>query len=71
MTWECERGCGSGGQKEYATADEAARFARAFDKRDASDLGRRAPLLGLFPLRLWRWLRSRQETPVPARKGAR
>ncbi len=58
MTWECERGCGFGGQKEYATAEDAARFARAFDKRDSSDLGRRAPLIGLFPLRLWRWFKQ-------------
>ncbi|MGN6129854.1 MAG: hypothetical protein ACTHOK_05885 [Nocardioidaceae bacterium] len=71
MTWECERGCGLAGQKEYATAGEAARYARAFDKRDTSDLGRRAPLIGLFPLRVWRWLRSRQETPGTAEKGAR
>lgn len=59
MVWECERGCGATGAKTYPTAEEARRFAAAFDRRDTEDLGRRAPLLGLFPLRLWRRLRSR------------
>lgn len=59
MVWECRRGCGLGGAKEYATSAEASRFAIAFDTRDSSDLGRRAPLIGLFPLRLWRWLHTR------------
>ena len=62
MRWTCER-CGFvGGEKTYATADEAARYARAFDREDREDLGRRAPLIGLLPLRLWRMiqrLRSR------------
>jgi hypothetical protein len=53
MRWACER-CGAvGGEKRYPTPEEAARFARAFDRRDRDDLGRRAPL-GLFPLRLLR-----------------
>jgi hypothetical protein len=60
MRWTCERGCGAGGAKEYATAAEAARFAGAFDREDRSELGRRAPLLGLFPLRLWWTLRNRR-----------
>jgi hypothetical protein len=59
MVWECERGCGARGSKEYPTADQAQRYAAAFDKRDSDDLGRRAPFLGLLPLRLWRWLRDR------------
>lgn len=59
MVWECRRGCGVGGAKQYPSAAEASRFATAFDRRDTADLGRRAPLLGMFPLRLWRWLRGR------------
>ncbi len=60
MRWECERGCGAGGLKEYATADEASRYAAAFDREDSAELGRRAPLLGMFPLRLWWFLRRRR-----------
>lgn len=56
MRWECER-CGEGGSKRYASAEEAQRYATAFDRRDASDTGKR-PLLSLLPL----WL---------ARKGGR
>jgi hypothetical protein len=59
MRWECERGCGAGGSKEYASAEEAARFAAAFDRDDRDELGRRAPPLGMFPLRLWWNLRRR------------
>ncbi|MFV9636788.1 DUF1660 family phage protein [Mycobacterium neumannii] len=59
MRWKCER-CGDAqGAKEYATADDARRYAKAFNKRDTDDLGKRAPLLGLLPLRLWRALRRR------------
>ena len=58
MRWECERGCGEGGgAKSYDTAAEAERFAAAFDRRGDARLGERAPLLGMFPLRIWRWLR--------------
>lgn len=58
MRWACER-CGAvGGSKRYASAEEAASFARAFDREDGADLGRRAPV-GLFPLRIWRALRRR------------
>ena len=57
MTWACQR-CGElGGTKTYADAEEAARYARAFDREDRDDTGRRAPLVALFPLRLWRALR--------------
>jgi hypothetical protein len=59
MRWECERGCGAGGAKEYPSEAEAARFAAAFDREDRSELGRRAPFLGMFPLRLWWTLRRR------------
>jgi hypothetical protein len=59
MHWSCER-CGAvGGSKTYGSAEEAARFARAFDREDRSELGRRAPLVGLLPLRLWRAWRDR------------
>jgi hypothetical protein len=53
LVWECERGCGAGGSKTYATAADARRYAAAFDRRDASDLGKR-PLLSLLPLWLAR-----------------
>lgn len=56
MVWECERGCGrAGGEKTYPTAGQARRYAAAFDR--SPELGKRAPLLGMFPLRLWHRLR--------------
>lgn len=57
MRWECERGCGARGEKAYATDAEARRYAQALDREDRADLGRRAPLIGLLPLRVWRWAR--------------
>jgi hypothetical protein len=57
MRWTCQRGCGAGGEKLYATAADARRYATAFDREDRADLGRRAPLIGLLPLRIWRALR--------------
>ena len=60
MHWTCKRGCGAGGSKEYASASDAARYAAAFDRDDRSELGRRAPLLGMFPLRMWWTLRKKQ-----------
>jgi len=57
MCWSCERGCGVNGEKTYATHADATRYARAFDREDRDDLGRRAPLIGLLPLRIWRALR--------------
>ncbi|MCV7222363.1 DUF1660 family phage protein [Mycolicibacterium elephantis] len=57
MRWSCER-CGqAAGAKQYRTAEEASRYAAAFNKRDADELGKRAPLIGLLPLRLWRRFR--------------
>jgi hypothetical protein len=53
MRWECARGCGEEGSKRYATAEEAQRYAQAFDRRDPAGAGRR-PLLSLLPLRLFR-----------------
>jgi len=59
MTWACER-CGEGGgSKTYATAEEAALYARGFDREDREDLGRRAPLVAGFPLRVVRVLSRR------------
>ena len=49
----------SGRHQRYETADEASVYAHAFDREDREDLGRRAPLFGLFPLRLLRALRGR------------
>lgn len=59
MLWSCARGCGAGGSKRYPSAADAARYAAVFDREDAADVGRRAPLIGLLPLRLWRLLRRR------------
>jgi hypothetical protein len=53
MRWSCERGCGAEGAKRYPSAAGARRYAAAFDREDADDLGRRAPL-SLLPLRLAR-----------------
>jgi hypothetical protein len=60
MRWSCRRGCGAGGSKRYASPEDAARYASALDREDRSDLGRRAPLVGLLPLRLWRAWRGRR-----------
>ena len=57
MRWRCQRGCGAEGAKRYETAEDAERYARAFDREDREDLGRRAPLVGLLPLRIARALR--------------
>ena len=62
MRWACGR-CGrEGGAKHYPTPEEARRYAAAFDREDRADLGRRAPLIGLLPLRLARMLRRRAAT---------
>jgi hypothetical protein len=61
MRWACERGCGAGGEKEYPTAAEARRFATAFDYDQRGSTGKRAPLFGLLPLRLWRTLIGKVE----------
>ena len=59
MRWECQRGCGAGGTKLYSSAAAASHYAAAFDRDHLDELGRRAPLLGMFPLRIWYKLRSR------------
>jgi hypothetical protein len=57
MHWSCERGCGAGGSKLYGTADEARRYAGAFDREDRASIGKR-PTLSLLPLWLVRKLRG-------------
>jgi len=57
MNWACARCGAAAGVKEYPSEREAQRYAAAFNKRDRADLGKRAPLLGLLPLRLWRLVR--------------
>jgi len=58
MHWECRRGCAhAGGAKRYDSAEDARRYAAAFNRKDSADLGKRAPLIGLLPLRLFRGLR--------------
>jgi hypothetical protein len=59
MRWRCERGCEGGGSKRYPSAEEARRYAAAFDRTERDQLGRRAPI-GLSPLRLLRALRARR-----------
>lgn len=58
MRWECDRSCGAGGSKTYVSPEQAERYAAAFDRDDRDSMGRRAPLLGLLPLRLWRLARG-------------
>jgi len=59
MRWECERGCGEGGSKRYASPQDAQRYAKAFDRRDGDALGKR-PLLSLLPLWLARKVSRRR-----------
>jgi hypothetical protein len=60
MSWTCAR-CGHlGGSKEYGSPAEAARYARALDREDRDDLGRRAPLVAGLPLRALRVIRARR-----------
>jgi hypothetical protein len=56
MRWACARGCGAGGEKRYESVERAARYARALDREDRDDVGRR-PLLSLLPLGLARHAR--------------
>jgi hypothetical protein len=68
LRWACSRCGGGAGEKRYADARAAAGYAAAFNRRDADDLGRRAPLLGMFPLRIWRRL-QRSRSPERSRSG--
>ena len=63
MRWVCERGCGEAGSKRYASAEAAQRYARAFDRRDTEDLGKR-PLLSLLPL----WMARKAGERSPSRR---
>jgi prophage protein DUF1660 len=65
MRWTCERCQSGGGEKAYASAAEAARYARAFDREDRDDLGRRAPLVAGLGVRAYRLLRRRRERIDP------
>ena len=69
MLWHCARGCGTEGSKRYPTAQDAERYARAFDREDQADMGRRAPL-GLLPLRLLRAWRLRRRKEAGAESPA-
>ena len=51
LRWVCARGCGDAGEKHYDTPARATRYARAFDREDREDFGRR-PLLSMLPLKL-------------------
>lgn len=53
LRWECDRECDVGGSKLYASEEDAERYARAFDREDRDDLGRRS-IMSLLPLRLVR-----------------
>lgn len=61
MAWRCLRDCGANGRKGYESAERAAVYANAFNREDRASLGNRAPLVGLFPLRLYRVLRDRRQ----------
>ena len=54
MSWQCRRCGDEAGEKQYPTAQAAERYAAAFNRHGTDDLGKRAPLIGLLPLRLWR-----------------
>lgn len=58
MRWACERCGAAGGEKVYATAEEAARYASAFDTPDSARTTSHVTLSTL-PLRLVRRLRRR------------
>jgi hypothetical protein len=52
MLWECARGCGAGGSKEYATEEDARRYALGLERDAVADRG--PPLIAALPLRLLR-----------------
>ncbi|MFL5846435.1 MAG: hypothetical protein ACJ762_17255 [Solirubrobacteraceae bacterium] len=58
LRWACERGCGKAGEKVYASAADAQRYATAFNKKD-SDRAHRHPTLSTLPLWVVRKLRGR------------
>jgi hypothetical protein len=60
MTWTCARGCKAGGSKDYDSAEQAYRYATAFNREDSEALGRHAPLVAGAPLRILRAIRRRR-----------
>jgi hypothetical protein len=56
LRWACERCSGASGERLRASAAGARRHARALNRTDRDDVGRR-PLLSLLPLRLLRGMR--------------
>jgi hypothetical protein len=62
MRWQCQRGCGAGGEKEYETSADAARFASAFDREDRDAIYRGRGMLSVMPLRLLHRLRRRRDS---------
>jgi hypothetical protein len=52
MRWRCQRDCGAGGAKEYASAADAARYATVFDREDRDSIYRGRAMLSVLPLRL-------------------
>jgi hypothetical protein len=60
MRWDCQRGCGAGGSKQYASARDAARYATALDRDPNEALMRRPAMLSLLPLRLFGMGRKRR-----------
>jgi hypothetical protein len=57
LRWHCGR-CGAAlGARRYHSAGAAERYARALDRDERAEIGRRAPPFALLPLRLARWRR--------------
>jgi len=67
LSWECQR-CGEGGSKRYSSAQDAARYAAAFNREDREDIGRR-PLLSLLPLGLARRGQRNPQSGSSRRRG--
>src|SRR4051812_23795198 len=65
MRWASERGCDAGGEKRYDSADRTRRYARAFDREAATDIGREL-LLSLLPRKLTRRAGSERRWRSPA-----
>ena len=58
LRWSCERCSAAGGEKTYATAGEASRYATAFDRTDRSRAGSH-PTISTLPLWAARKLRGK------------
>jgi hypothetical protein len=57
LRWECLRGCGAGGSKQYARPEDAERYARGLE-RETGAADRAPPLVAALPLRLLRRWRA-------------